>query len=149
MIELRKVTEDNYRQILEMDVSENQKTFVAPNVRSLADAWLYRENGDVFPYAVYADAQPVGFLLLEIDEEENTYLIWRLMIDQSFQGLGYGKAVVEEVIRQARQAGFQKVRVDYVKANQGMSDWLKGFGFQQIGQDEREIWTELSVKKQE
>ncbi|NQF78919.1 histone acetyltransferase [Streptococcus suis] len=28
-----------------MTVAEVDKVFVAPNVRSLADAWLYRENG--------------------------------------------------------------------------------------------------------
>ncbi|BCK44867.1 hypothetical protein DAT300_04060 [Streptococcus suis] len=52
-----------------MTVAEEDKGFVAPNVSSLADAWLYRENGDVFPYAIWADEQVVGFALIDIDED--------------------------------------------------------------------------------
>ena len=51
MINLKLVDESSFQVVLDLKISDADKRarFVAPNVRSLADAWLYRENGDVFP----------------------------------------------------------------------------------------------------
>ncbi|WP_242554320.1 histone acetyltransferase [Neisseria meningitidis] len=64
MIELKLVDESSFQAVLDLKISEadERARFVAPNVRSLADAWLYRENEDVFPRAIYWDKQVVGFL---------------------------------------------------------------------------------------
>ncbi|WP_115246960.1 GNAT family N-acetyltransferase [Streptococcus dysgalactiae] len=141
MIELKLVDEASFGRVIEMEVAEADKSFVAPNIRSLAEAWLYRENGDVFPHAIYSSGKVIGFLLLETDLEEGHYLIWRMMIAPEFQGLGYGRRVVEEVISKARQVeDIHAVRVDYVKGNQKMAQLLESLGFQQIVQDDREIW---------
>lgn len=146
MIEFKDITEDNFEQVLQLELAADQTKFVASNLRSLADAWLYRANGDVFPRAIYAGDSLVGFLLLEIDEEESTYLIWRMMIDQVHQGKGYGRAVVEALIEEARRAGFNTVRADCVKENSVMAKLLEHLAFQSIGQDGREIWTALSLR---
>ena len=55
MIELKLVDESSFQAVLDLRISEadERARFVAPNVRSLADAWLYRKNEDVFPMAVY------------------------------------------------------------------------------------------------
>ncbi|MGQ7575944.1 hypothetical protein [Streptococcus suis] len=45
MIVLKPVDESSYQAVLDLTVAEEDKGLVAPNVRSLADAWLYRENG--------------------------------------------------------------------------------------------------------
>ncbi len=92
MIVLKPVDEISYQAVLDLTVAEADKGFVAPNVRSLADAWLYRMNGDVFPYAIWADEQVVGFALIDIDEDIQQYMLWRFMIGQEFQGKGYGQA---------------------------------------------------------
>ena len=75
MIELKLVDESSFQAVLDLKISEadERARFVAPNVRSLADAWLYRKNEDVFPMAIYWDKQVVGFLLLEIDKDEAEY----------------------------------------------------------------------------
>lgn len=41
MIVLKPVDESSYQAVLDLKVAEEDKGFV----RSLADAWLYRENG--------------------------------------------------------------------------------------------------------
>lgn len=85
MIALKPVDESSYQAVLDLTVAEEDKGFVAPNVHSLADAWLYRENGDVFPYAVWAGQQVVGFALIDIDEDIQQYMLWRFMIAKSFK----------------------------------------------------------------
>ena len=67
MVEFKEITEDNFEKVLKLKISDEQdkKRFVAPNVRSLADAYLYRNAGDVFPFAVEDEGEVVGFILLD------------------------------------------------------------------------------------
>ena len=44
--------------------------YVASNAYSLAQAWLYRGAGDVYPFAIYHDEAPVGFMMLDEALEE-------------------------------------------------------------------------------
>ncbi len=46
MIEIKLVDESSFQAVLDLKISEADKRarFVAPNVRSLADAWLYRKT---------------------------------------------------------------------------------------------------------
>lgn len=101
MISLREINEDNFDDIIRMKRPPEEK-YVASNSYSLAQAWLYRENGDVFPYAIYRDEEPVGFLLLEEDTEERWLCIWRLMFPEEQAGKGYGQQTVGLVLERAR-----------------------------------------------
>ena len=44
MVELKAITEENYNECLELEVSDNQKNFVASNIYSLAQAWVFYET---------------------------------------------------------------------------------------------------------
>lgn len=71
-ISIREITEDNFEAVVSMKRPDGEK-FVAPNSYSLAQAWLYRENNDVFPYAIYCGENSVGFLLLERIMKSGSY----------------------------------------------------------------------------
>ncbi|MGQ7596150.1 GNAT family N-acetyltransferase [Streptococcus suis] len=137
---MKYLDESSYQAVLDLTVAEEDKDFVAPNVRSLADAWLYRENGDVFPYAIWADGQVVGFALIDIDEDIQQYMLWRFMIGQEFQGKGYGQAALEVVIDQSRAHPVcDHLIVAYVKGNQKMAHLLEKNGFVLDSEEEREL----------
>ena len=104
MISLRAITEDNFDAIVSMKRPEGE-SFVASNAYSLAQAWLYRGGGDVFPCAIYSDETPVGFLLLEEDMDERELIIWRIMFPEEYANQGYGSETICQVIRLAREAG--------------------------------------------
>ena len=103
MISLRAITEDNFDVIVRMKRPEGE-AFVAPNAYSLAQAWLYREEEDVFPCAIYHEEEPVGFLLLEEDMEERELIIWRIMFPEEHANKGYGGETIRKVIQLAREA---------------------------------------------
>jgi len=92
MIELRKITEDNYENCLQLKVADNQSIFVSSNVQSLADAWVFYETA--YPFAIYADDKMVGFIMMGFYKKKGVHTIWRLMIDERFQGKGYGRAAL-------------------------------------------------------
>lgn len=148
MIELKPVDETSFAQVIDLTVAEADQGLVAPNVRSLADCWLYRDNGDVFPYAVWAEEKVVGFLLIDIDEDDKQYMVWRVMIDRAHQGKGYGRQVLEAVIELAKSHPVcDHVRADYVKGNDKMAQLLKKLGFETFDQDEREIYARLVLER--
>lgn len=107
MVNFRKITEDNFEAIIKMKRPDGEK-FVASNAVSLAQAWLYRENGDVFPFAVYNDDTVVGFMLLEEDMEQNELILWRIMLPPEQEGKGYGTAAVKLLIQYAKESGRYK-----------------------------------------
>ena len=53
MIRFRAITEENFDCIIRMKRPPGEG-FVADNSYSLAQAWLYRSAGDVFPFAIYS-----------------------------------------------------------------------------------------------
>ena len=147
MIRLLEVNEENFEEVIGLSLAPSQEKFVASNVRSLAQCYIYREDGDVFPMAVVHEDRTVGFLLLEKDFEEGFYLVWRMMIDRKEQGKGFGEEVLREVLRQAKEApGIDAVRADYVKGNEAMAHLLSKLGFVRIGEEEREILNEYRLR---
>ena len=101
-LRLEKVTYSNFEEILKLHVRKDQEDFVADNEFSLVDAYLTTADGrPVFPFGIYDGNVPVGFIMIScdyVDDVEETpaiskgnYLIWRFMIDQKYQGKGYGR----------------------------------------------------------
>lgn len=104
MVNFRKITEENFDTIIHMERPEGEN-LVAPNAVSLAQAWLYREDGDVFPFAIYDDDTPVGFMLLEEEMEGKQLDLWRIMLSPEHEGRGLGTAAVALLIQYAKASG--------------------------------------------
>ena len=62
MVSLRPIDSSNYRECIQLSVAPDQQGFVASNLQSLAEAYVWREAAE--PYAVYSDDEMVGFGLL-------------------------------------------------------------------------------------
>ncbi|MBE0697007.1 MAG: GNAT family N-acetyltransferase, partial [Anaerolineaceae bacterium] len=99
IISLRPITPQNFREVIRLQVSEDQKNFVASNAYSLAEAGVFPHRS---PLAIYADETPVGFLMSAFDEETQRHWIFRLMIAASQQGHGYGRAAMRLLIERMR-----------------------------------------------
>ena len=131
-MELRAITEQNYQKILDLSTGAGQEEFVARNVRSLAQAWVFRDRAR--PYALYEGEEPVGFIMFDWRPEKKWVEIWRLMIDHRFQGKGYGRAAVQKALEFLREGGlFEKVQINYVEENQGAKHLYRSMGFQETG----------------
>ena len=147
MVRLELVNKDNFDQVLDLEVAPKDQRRVASVEYSLAQAWLYRDSEDLFPYAVKSGQLTVGFLLLSYQPMENSYYIWRLLIDQKYQNQSFGKEVIRQVLQRARDdQQCHKVTVNYVIGNHKMRYILEKFGFQPVGLDGQEMKMELIVK---
>ena len=98
-IELRELSKSNYRDILKLKVAHNQTGFVATNAISLAQALFHPQ---AWYRGIYYEDTPVGFVMLDLDMDKPEYYLWRFMIDEKFQGQGYGLKALELVIEQVK-----------------------------------------------
>ncbi|MDD2806423.1 MAG: GNAT family N-acetyltransferase [Elusimicrobiales bacterium] len=103
MVTLKKIDKDNYRECMRLSVAEDQSKFVAANARSLGKAYAFYETAH--PFAVYADGAMVGFILYRDLPESGNYVIDQMMTDKRWQGKGYGRQAVLEVLKLMRERG--------------------------------------------
>ena len=145
-MELREITGENYQQVLDLSTGAGQEEFVAQNVRSLAQAWVFRDRAR--PYALYEGEELVGFIMLDWRPEEKTAEIWRFMIDHRFQGKGYGRRAMELALEKIRRAGvFDRVQLYYVPGSEKARALYRNLGFGETGNTlDGEIQMELILE---
>lgn len=104
---LCEVTRENWWATLSLTVFPEQQQFVAAYapIAALALAKAYVRPGGVMwvPYAIYADAELVGFTELAYHPgSSEDYWIFHFFIDQRYQGRGYGTAALEQLVELIR-----------------------------------------------
>ena len=142
-ITLRDITNDNFRECIHLKVADDQKGFVASNMFSLAEA---KADGVSNPYAVYADEQMVGFIMYDFEPKESRGYITRLMIDDQFQGNGYGRQAMTQVIDRLQAIDdCHEIQTSYAPANVASARLYESLGFAQTGEvNEGEIVVRMS-----
>ena len=133
-VTLRPVTRGNLSAVLDLQVSVEQRRFVAPNVLSLAQAAVMPE---MRPRAVYADDVPVGFVMYGLDAEENAFCIDRLMIDAAHQGRGYGCEALRLAVVEIRGEAPARpvVYLSFIPDNAAAEALYRRFGFVPDGRE--------------
>lgn len=143
MIELQKITDDNFDECIKLEPKEEQKSYVASNICSLAEAYVALTNneGVPMPYAIYNNDIMVGFIMLLYTEaqenhDENAYWVCRLMIDKLYQGKGYGKEAMTKALELIRRFPYGKasaVFLSYEPENVVARTLYALLGFEETG----------------
>ncbi|OUV03158.1 MAG: hypothetical protein CBC40_06120 [bacterium TMED80] len=127
MINLREITSKNLKSIIDLNVKEDQKDYVALNSVSIAQGHYSKS---AWFKGIFYDDRPVGFVMLDLIEEENKCFLWRFMIDREYQGKGFGKIALTQVIDFVRSLNlYTYIATSYVPAENGAGGFYKNFGF--------------------
>lgn len=130
-VSLRPLTEDNVRAVCRLEPAMHQRSFVAPNAISIAQAHVTTK---VWVRVIYAGETPVGYLQLSDDDEQPRYYLWRFMVDGAFQGRGYGRRAMELLFEYVRgRPGGDRLYLSYVRAPGGPEAFYKSLGFVDTG----------------
>ena len=138
-ITLRELTEDNTSALLGLRTTPDQERFVSTVSESLAEAAKYPHANPWFR-AIYADEQPVGFVMLSWDVEPQPpeiigpWFLWKLLIDQRHQGRGYGGDVVRQVVEIIRGEGGTELFTSFVLGEGGPGGFYARLGFVPTGE---------------
>ena len=104
MTELRPITEENFIDAFNLKLAPGQERFVSHPIRSLAQAYVYRDQCQ--PFGIYAGERMVGYVMVIYDYEVPEYDVWHMMIDAGEQGKGYGRETLDRVIEYIRTKPF-------------------------------------------
>ena len=131
-VELRPVTQANFGSVINLEVSQDQVNFVSSNLYSIAESKVYPE---CIPLAIYANDTAVGFLMYAFDNKDDNYWICRLMIDRYFQGKGYGKEAMRQIIQEIRKRpNIDLIKLSINPSNQSGEKLYMDLGFVKTGE---------------
>ncbi len=104
MVELRPITEENFLGAFHLQLAPGQEAFVSHPIRSLAQAYVYRDQCQ--PFGICAAGKMIGYVMVIYDYDVPEYDIWHMMIDASMQGRGYGGEALDRVLDYIRTQPF-------------------------------------------
>jgi len=132
LLNLRPLDSDNARAVVGLQVAPGQAGFVAANANSIADAYVHRE---LRPLAVYAGDELVGFAMYGQDVDDGRWWIVRMMIDERFQGRGYGRGAMMALIAlMGDEHRCESIKLGVDPANVGAIRLYESLGFTDTGE---------------
>ena len=148
MIELKPITEENFIDAFNLTLAPGQERFVSHPIRSLAQAYVYRNQCQ--PFGIYKEGRMVGYVMVIYDYDIPEYDIWHMMIDERAQGHGYGREALDRVIEYIRTKPFgdsSRVALTCNRDNVNARRLYEDKGFNPTGnEDEDEIELTMTVQ---
>ncbi|MCR8645668.1 GNAT family N-acetyltransferase [Paenibacillus sp. N1-5-1-14] len=132
---LKLITKERELECINLRPREDQLNLVASNSDSLLHATKEITSK---PFGIYAEDSMVGFILFDNEiYPDGYYWILRFMIDEKYQGKGYAKLAIKEVIKKLKnRIDCKQIRVSHVPHNIVANTLYKKSGFQDTGEVE-------------
>jgi diamine N-acetyltransferase len=134
MIKLMDINADNFSECCCLEAPEGS---VAPNIESLAEAWVHYNRAR--PMAIYNDDEMVGFAMLDLTPRSELGFsfkdrtgLWRLMIDEKHQKKGYGTEAMKLIVEYVKKTfGSKEMETSIVPDEDGGA--IAGKLYQSLG----------------
>lgn len=139
MPEIRPVAKDNWLALIKLQVREDQRQFVASNVFSIAQAQFgddFEGYWELHPFGIFDGDEPVGFLMygINLEHPKQQAFIQRLMVDEKFQGKGYGRFGMQKILEIFRaDVRIKEVGISYEPENEAARTLYASLGFSETG----------------
>jgi GNAT superfamily N-acetyltransferase len=142
VVTLQEITGENREAVLALRVAPGQEQFVSSVRDSLAEAAEYPQAKPWYR-AIFASGEsagPVGFVMVSWNAEPQPpeivarWFLWKLLIDQRYQGRGYGAAVVRHIAELVRAEGATELLTSYVPGDGGPAGFYQRLGFEPTGE---------------
>jgi diamine N-acetyltransferase len=128
---------DNIKAACDLRVRPEQERFVAPVVKSIAEAYVRPDT--TWPRLILDDDRVVGFVMgaFDTDNEVDAFRagIWRLNIAAGEQGRGYGRFAVNAIAREARRRGLSRIAVLWERGEGSPEEFYLRLGFRPTGEE--------------
>lgn len=135
MVSLRPIDDSNRGVVEALGVSSIQEQFVAGVADPLVEA-VEDPGGRAIYWAIYADDTPVGFVMISDEVDGPGYIaqyLWRLLIDQRYQGRGYGAAALDLIVEYFRSRGAGVMWTSCGEGDGSPLGFYERYGFEQTG----------------
>ena len=139
-VSLREITDENRDAVCALIVDPAQERFVSSVAESLDEAAVTPEGAPWYR-AIYADDEPVGFIMLSWDATPapgilGPYFLWRILIERRHQRQGFGRAALAQVIDLIRADVAEELLTSYHPGEGEPWPFYRSFGFEPTGEIE-------------
>lgn len=143
-VSLRPVSDDNWRKVAKLKVSEAQRQFVAEPCYYLA---LCNYGKGWQPLTIYLGEQVIGFMMWATDEADGSCWFGGIIIDQEMQNRGYGQLTVQAAIKLMNEKhGYRDFALSYQPANLAGKHVYSKLGFVEMDEwEDDEIVARFSL----
>jgi RimJ/RimL family protein N-acetyltransferase len=144
-ITIRPVTKENWYACTQLSVTEEQKAlFPASVVYWLAES---KFEPSFLPLSIYAGEVLIGFSTIGIEPDTGLMWIVAFLIDQHFQGKGFGRRALCALITYIKEHfSVSSITIGHRPENYIAQKLYASCGFDIINVTEREILRRLSVE---
>ncbi len=141
---LRPVSSENWRDVAHLQVTQSQREFVAEPCYYLA---LCCYGNTWQPLAICLGEQVIGFMMWAVDPADDSCWLGGILIDQSYQGKGYGRQAVKRAISMlAQEHGCTHFALSYQPTNLIAKHLYSSLGFLETDDwEDDEIVARLSL----
>jgi len=137
---LVEVTAENVRAVISLETHKTQESFVAPVVRSLAQALVppVQEDGHALvPWyrAIEADGELAGFVMVALSNAHDPDPgLWRLLVDRMHQRRGIAARALDLVEAEMRSRGDRAILVSWVDGKGSPRPFYEARGYLPTGE---------------
>lgn len=138
MIRIKAVNAQNLLDVCELTTNRDGTTeeHSCCNAISIAEA---KYNAEMYPNAIYNNNVLIGFFMYKRTEEQaETAIICRFMIDDRFKQKGLEEKAIEQILRGLKIQGVKKVILITDNFNESIKTLFLYFGFRFTGNIEKE-----------
>lgn len=120
------LSKKNFWQAKALTVSAEQNKYVLDAKTSIGMASVYKSKK---AYVQMEGDTAVGLLVLDIEPKKDTFSIDIILIDEKYQGRGYGKRMLAFAVDKLTQAGAKKLSIGVARANLAAKQLYLNAGF--------------------
>lgn len=150
MVTLRPLSDANGAAVAALRVSRSQERFVSSVTDALAEAAEHPAANPIC-FGVYDDETPIGFVMIADEVDDPDYIpqyLWKLLVDEAFQGRGLGTAALDLVVEYFRgRPGVTKLTTRARQGDGSPIAFYERYGFVPAGEvTDGEVWLEYTLK---
>ncbi len=127
---IEELNEKNWEQCANLELNEDQLDALPSNLVSIAELNFYPATK---AFAIKnSHNKVIGFATYGVPVGEESPKLFRLMIDKSYQGQGYGKAALNKILAKIfEEYNSQRIRVCYQPNNLKLRAFYESSGFRE------------------
>lgn len=137
MVSLRPLSELNRQAVEALRVSPSQERFVSGVAESLREAAEHPDAHALY-WAVYDEETPVGFVMIADEVGRPEYIphyLWKLLIDERYQGQGFGTATLDLIVEYFRgRPGVESLTTSAAEGEGSPITFYERYGFKRTGE---------------
>ena len=127
---LKEIDENNWNEYVNLKIKKEQKLYLPhTNLVSIAE-WKFNPKWTAL--GIYTGNEMIGFAMYGVDIGDNTMCLFRFMIDEKYQGKGYGKLALYELLNKIRNENdFNEIWLSFYPQSIVSNRLYSSFGFKQ------------------